>query len=54
LLPDAEERPAVAAAEQEGEAVQVVLELRGAVGGVANVVQQRCGKAAGVAGEPAV
>jgi len=49
----AEERCAVVVAEQEAEAVQVLAQLAGAVGGVAGEVFQRCAKAGGVTGQPA-
>ena len=53
LLAWAEQFLAVGAAEEEGEAVQVLAELGRAVGGVADEVEQRCCEAGGVAGEPA-
>lgn len=43
---------AVAAAEQEDEAVDVVAQVLDAVGGVADKLFQRCAEAAGVAGQP--
>jgi hypothetical protein len=52
-LPWAEERLAVAAAEQEGEALQVVAELGDVRGGVAGELFQGGGEAGGVAGQPA-
>src|SRR5258707_460211 len=48
----AEQVLAVAAAEQEGEPVQVVAQLLDAVGRVAGKLFQGRGQAAGVAGEP--
>lgn len=45
-------RLAVAAAEQEVEAVQVIAQLGGAVGGMAGEAGQRCAGAGGIAGEP--
>jgi hypothetical protein len=48
----AEEWFAVVDAEQEGEAVQVGAQLGGAAGGVTGEIFQRCGEAAGVAGQP--
>jgi len=48
----AKERLAVAAAEQEGEPLQVVAQLSEAVGGVADEVFQRWAEAAGVTGQP--
>src|SRR5690349_22339980 len=43
----------VAAAEQEGEPVQVLAQLTGAIGGVADEFFQRCAEAARVTGKPA-
>jgi hypothetical protein len=48
-----EEKPAVVAAEEEGEAVQVGAESVQAVGGVADVGQERWGERGRVGGEPA-
>jgi hypothetical protein len=53
MLAGAEQWFAVIAAEKEGEAVQVLAELLGAVGGMADEGEQRGGQAIGVAGEPA-
>src|SRR6266513_2618817 len=53
LIVFAEEVLAVAAAEEEGEAVQVGAECVESVGGVADVGQQRRGEGGGVGGEPA-
>ena len=43
---------AVAAAGQEGEALQVIAQLVEAVGGMAGELFQRCGQADGIAGQP--
>ena len=48
----AEEGFAIAAAEQEGKALQVLAQLRDAVGGMADELFQRWAQAAGVAGQP--
>jgi hypothetical protein len=48
----AEERLAVVAAEQEGEAIQVAAQVRGAVSGIADEAGQRYPEAVGVAAEP--